>query len=76
MRAQEFLTERWTKRTVDNYFDNKKQPTPSRRDFSGARPIDGCILLKFKTIPIFNGSILLFAGIFNLKKISFLIKSF
>jgi hypothetical protein len=51
MRAQEFLIERWTKRTVDDYFNNKKQPTPSRRDFSVARPIDGCVLLKFKTIP-------------------------
>lgn len=51
MRAQEFLTERWTKRTVDDYFNNKKQPSPSRRDFSVSRPINGCILLKFKTIP-------------------------
>ena len=51
MRAQEFLIERWTKRTVDDYFDNKKQPAPSRRDFSVSRPIDGCVLLKFKTIP-------------------------
>lgn len=51
MRANEFLIERWTKRTVDNYFDNKKQPKPSRRDFSVSRPCDGCVLLKFKTIP-------------------------
>jgi hypothetical protein len=51
MRAQEFLIERWTKRTVDDYFDNKKQPKPSRRDFSVSRPCDGCVLLKFKTIP-------------------------
>jgi hypothetical protein len=51
MRAQEFLIERWTKRTVDDYFDNKKEPKPSRRDFSVSRPCDGCVLLKFKTIP-------------------------
>ena len=51
MRANEFLIERWTKRTVDDYFDNKKQPKPSRRDFSVSRPCDGCVLLKFKTIP-------------------------
>jgi hypothetical protein len=51
MRAQEFLIERWTRRTVDNYFDNKKQPKSSRRDFSISRPQDGCVLLKFKTIP-------------------------
>jgi hypothetical protein len=51
MRAQEFLIERWTRRTVDDYFDNKKQPKPSRRDFSISRPQDGCVLLKFKTIP-------------------------
>ena len=51
MRAQEFLIERWTKRTVNDYFDNKKQPVPSRRDFSVSRPCDGCVLLKFKTIP-------------------------
>ena len=51
MRAQEFLIERWTKRTIDDYFDNKKQPKPSRRDFSVSRPCDGCVLLKFKTIP-------------------------
>lgn len=51
MRANEFLIERWTKRTVNDYFDNKKQPKPSRRDFSVSRPCDGCVLLKFKTIP-------------------------
>jgi len=51
MRAQEFLIERWTKRTVDDYFDNKKRPNLSRSDFSISRPIDGCVLLKFKTIP-------------------------
>ena len=51
MRAQEFLIERWTKRTVDDYFDNKKEPKPSRRDFSVSRPCNGCVLLKFKTIP-------------------------
>lgn len=51
MRANEFLIERWTKRTVDDYFDNKKQPKPSRQDFSVSRPCDGCVLLKFKTIP-------------------------
>ena len=51
MRANEFLIERWTKRTVDDYFDNKKQPKPSRRDFSVSRTCDGCVLLKFKTIP-------------------------
>ena len=51
MRAQEFLIERWTRRTVDDYFDNKKQPKLSRRDFSISHPRDGCVLLKFKTIP-------------------------
>ena len=51
MRANEFLIERWTKRTVNDYFDNKKQPKPSRRDFSVSRPCDGCVMLKFKTIP-------------------------
>ena len=51
MRANEFLIERWTNRTVNDYFDNKKQPKPSRRDFSVSRPCDGCVLLKFKTIP-------------------------
>jgi hypothetical protein len=51
MRAEEFLIERWTRRTVDDYFDNKKQPKPSRRDFSISCPQEGCVLLKFKTIP-------------------------
>jgi len=51
MRAQEFLIERWTRRTVDDYFDKTKQPKPSRKDFSISRPQDGCVLLKFKTIP-------------------------
>lgn len=51
MRAQEFLIERWTKQTVNDYFDNKTQPNLSRRDFSVSQPIDNCVLLKFKTIP-------------------------
>jgi hypothetical protein len=51
MRATEFLIERWTKKTVVNYFDHKRDLDFNNRDVQVSRPFDGCILLKYKTIP-------------------------
>jgi hypothetical protein len=51
MKATEFLIERWTKKTVDNYFDNKQEPDFNRKDIKVSQPFDGCILLKYNTVP-------------------------
>ena len=51
MRAEEFLVERWTKATVKSYFDNKKQLRFTSRDITVSQPVDGCVLLQYKTIP-------------------------
>ena len=51
MRANEFLIERWTKATVKSYFDSKKQPQFTSRDITVSQPVDGCVLLQYKTIP-------------------------
>jgi hypothetical protein len=51
MRAHEFLTERWTKQTVKNYFDIKKQPEITAQDIKVSNPVPGCVVLKYKTIP-------------------------
>jgi hypothetical protein len=51
MRANEFLIERWTKATVKSYFDNKKQLRFTSRDITVSQPVDGCVLLQYKTIP-------------------------
>ena len=51
MRAQEFLVERWTARTVRDYFDSKENNRVSRGDFTVSRPFDQCIMFRFKTVP-------------------------
>ena len=51
MKATEFLIERWTKKTVDNYFDNKQEPDFNRKDIKVSQPFDGCVLLKYNTVP-------------------------
>lgn len=51
MRATEFLIERWTPATVKSYFDNKRQPTFTSRDVRVSKPVDGCVLLQYKTVP-------------------------
>jgi len=51
MRAQEFLIERWTARTVRDYFDSKENNRVSRRDFTVSCPFDQCIMFRFNTVP-------------------------
>jgi hypothetical protein len=51
MRATEFLIERWTRQTVAKYFDHKKDLDFNNRDVQVSRPFDGCILLKYRTVP-------------------------
>ena len=51
MRANEFLTERWTKSTVKSCFDNKQQPKFSSRDVRVTKPFEGCVLLTYQTVP-------------------------
>jgi hypothetical protein len=51
MRATEFLIERWTKKTLDNYFDHKQDLEFKASDVQVSKPFDGCILLKYKTVP-------------------------
>jgi hypothetical protein len=51
MRATEFLIERWTKKTLDNYFDHKQDLKFNNSDVQVSQPFDGCILLKYKTVP-------------------------
>ena len=48
MRAQEFLVERWTARTVKDYFDSQTNNRVSRSDFFVTKPFDGCIMFRFK----------------------------
>jgi hypothetical protein len=51
MRATEFLIERWNKQTVANYFDHKQDLKFNNTDVRVSQPFDGCILLKYKTVP-------------------------
>jgi hypothetical protein len=51
MRATEFLIERWNKQTVANYFDHKQDLKFKNSDVQISKPFDGCILLKYKTVP-------------------------
>lgn len=51
MRANEFIAEAWTTRTVKDYFDSQINNRVSRDDFSISRPIEQCIMLRFKTVP-------------------------
>jgi len=51
MRATEFLIERWNKQTVTNYFDHKRDLEFKNSDVQVSKPFDGCILLKYKTVP-------------------------
>jgi len=51
MRATEFLIERWNKKTVANYFDHKQDLEFKNSDVQVSKPFDGCILLKYKTVP-------------------------
>jgi hypothetical protein len=51
MRSREFLIERWTPETVKSYFNGKKQRKITKSDIKVSRPMDGCILLKYKTVP-------------------------
>lgn len=51
MRASEFLIERWTARTVKDYFNSQENNRVSRGDFTVSRPVDNCIMFKFKTVP-------------------------
>ena len=51
MRAHEFLIERWTKKTLDNYFDHKQDLKFSKKDVKVSQPIPGCVVLKYKTVP-------------------------
>jgi hypothetical protein len=51
MRATEFLIERWTKKTVANYFDHKKDLDFDNKDVQVSKPFDGCVLLQYRTVP-------------------------
>ena len=51
MRATEFLIERWTKKTVANYFDHKKDLEFVNKDVQVSKPFDGCVLLQYRTVP-------------------------
>jgi len=51
MRSREFLAERWTPRTVKDYFDSQHNNRISRKDFQITQPFDGCVMFRFRTIP-------------------------
>jgi len=51
MRATEFLIERWTKKTVVNYFDHKQDLNFNNRDVQVSKPFDGCVLLRYQSVP-------------------------
>ena len=51
MRVREFVTESWTGRSVKNYFASQGQPAITRQDFRIQRPMPGCLLFQFRTVP-------------------------
>jgi hypothetical protein len=51
MRATEFLIERWTKKTVADYYDHKKDLDFNNKDVKVSKPFDGCVLLRYQSVP-------------------------
>jgi len=51
MRAIDFLCERWTKKTVADYYDHKKNLDFDNKDVRVSKPLDGCVLLRYRTVP-------------------------
>jgi len=51
MRAQEFLVERWTAKTVKAYIDINKNNNITSKDFRVSEPFEGCIMLEFDQVP-------------------------
>jgi hypothetical protein len=51
MRATEFLIERWNKKTVMNYFDHKQDLEFKNSDVQVSKPFDGCVLLRYQSVP-------------------------
>ena len=51
MRAIDFLCERWTKKTVTDYYDHKKNLDFDNKDVKVSKPFDGCVLLRYRTVP-------------------------
>ena len=51
MRACEFLIERWTKKTVSDYYDHKKDLKFTNKDVRISQPFDGCVVLRYRSVP-------------------------
>ena len=51
MRAMDFLCERWTKKTVADYYDHKKDLDFDNKDVKVSEPFDGCVLLRYRNVP-------------------------
>jgi hypothetical protein len=51
MKIKDILLERWTAKTVKDYFDSQENNKVTRKDFTVSYPIDGCILFRFNTVP-------------------------
>ena len=51
MRAYEFLVERWTARTVRDYFDSQHNNRVTHKDFTVSTPFENCLMFRFRSVP-------------------------